>query len=125
MDAQTVDYLIAYFSRLLPEPEKLALKHVLHSEKVMHIADAASRMRRQTAYLSRGWLSDDDEVLALLQDGVPAFRWRLAHRIYAEHGGDALLNKCPVCNRLARTPTAKQCRYCGAAWRDCQELEVR
>lgn len=120
MDTETVDYLITYYAHLLPTQKQLALKHVLYSEKVAAIDDAAARAKMQMALLHYGWLSDEEEVVALLQDGVTACRWRLAHRIYAEHGGDTLLTKCPVCSRLARTPTAKQCRHCGASWRGSQ-----
>ena len=118
MDAETVDYLICYYVRLLPEQEQLGLKHVLHSEKVAAIDNVATRAKMQAMLLRVGWLSEDDEVLALLQYGVTAFRWQVAHKVYAENGGETLLNKCPACNRLARTPTAKQCRHCGADWHD-------
>jgi ribosomal protein L40E len=28
------------------------------------------------------------------------------------------LNLCPKCNGIARTPEAKQCRYCKYTWRN-------
>lgn len=120
MEAETIDYLIAYYFHLLLPQKQLALKHVLHSEKVAAIDDAASRVKMRAMYLRCGWLSEDEEVLTLLQDGVAVFRGRLAHEMYAENGGDGLLNKCLICNRLARTPTAKQCRHCGADWHGIQ-----
>ena len=116
MDSETVDYLVTHYFYLLPHQKRLALKHVLHSEKVGGIDDVASCERMRTMLLRCGWLSEDKEVLALLQDGVAAFRQRLAHTIFAENGGEGLLNNCPACSRLARTPTAKQCRHCGADW---------
>ena len=120
MDAETVDYLITYYFHLLPNQWQKELQHVRHSEKVAAIDDATVRAKMQAVYLRCGWLSADDEVVALLQDGVPSFRWRLATKIYGENGGDSLLNNCPVCSRLTRTPTAKQCRHCGAKWHDSQ-----
>ena len=78
--------------------------------------DAASREKYQALMLRAGWLSESEDVLTLLHDGIPAFRERIARKIYAEHGGEALLNNCPVCHRLARTSRARQCRHCGHDW---------
>jgi hypothetical protein len=32
-----------------------------------------------------------------------------------DHGID-IINTCPQCGQLARTPLAKQCRHCGHDW---------
>jgi rubrerythrin len=66
--------------------------------------------------LEKKWLSDDPGVLELLKDGNEIFELRTAERIFAEHYEELDLNKCPICGNLARTPTAKQCRYCGHDW---------
>jgi hypothetical protein len=117
MEADVINYLITYHTSLLTDTERLALKHLQHSEKLAVDKDAASRERRRRMYLRVGWLSNDAALLVVLQDGPAAFQQRVAHRIYAENGGEALLNNCPVCKRLARTPQARQCRYCGHRWR--------
>ena len=116
MDLQTIDYIIREYYQLLPKLETLALKHILHSEKLDAKADEKTRIQTRALMLRVGWLSDDEEVLLLMRDGVGAFRERIAKRIYAEHGGEALLNNCPTCHRLARTSRAKQCRFCGHDW---------
>jgi hypothetical protein len=115
VEPELVEYLIREHNRLLPRLETLALKHLLHNQK-LDAADGELRAKRKALMLRAGWLTDSDEALSLLSDGDAAFRQRLAQWIYNEHGGEALLNNCPRCHRLARTAKAKQCRYCGYGW---------
>ena len=37
-------------------------------------------------------------------------------RILARHGTDIVLNRCPVCEKLCRTPKARMCVCCGHTW---------
>ena len=41
---------------------------------------------------------------------------RLARYILEHHRDELVFNHCPDCERLARTPRAAQCLYCGARW---------
>jgi hypothetical protein len=116
MEADVAEYLIKYYSFLLTDTERLALKHLQHNEKLLANEDTESRERMREMYLRMGWLTSDARVLTLLQDGQEMFIQRAAQRIYAENGGEQLLNTCPACNRLARTPQARQCRYCNFDW---------
>jgi hypothetical protein len=43
-----------------------------------------------------------------------AFYQRTSDRILQDH--EVFLNRCPYCNSLARTPTAKQCAKCYKRW---------
>jgi hypothetical protein len=43
-----------------------------------------------------------------------AFYQRASDRILRDH--EVFLNRCPYCNSLARTPTAKQCGKCFKRW---------
>lgn len=116
METDVANYLIKYYTSLLTDTERLALRHLQHTSKLLANKDSISRERMQRIYLRNGWLSEDAWALALLQDGSDAFIQRVAQRMYAENGGKALLNNCPVCNRLARTPQARQCQYCNFDW---------
>ena len=60
--------------------------------------------------------SNDPTVLELLKDGINEFHKNAATRVYMEHLNELTLNRCPKCDGIARTPTAKQCRYCGNDW---------
>jgi|GEM_PF-1096329 len=40
----------------------------------------------------------------------------LFNRLMEKHYDKIVLNKCPRCDKLARTPFAKQCKYCRYDW---------
>ncbi len=42
------------------------------------------------------------------------FYKEMVERIVKNHNSD--LNRCPKCNEVARTDTAKQCRFCSHDW---------
>jgi hypothetical protein len=64
----------------------------------------------------RHGLADDPAVLAELAEGVEVFRRRAAHRVLREHAQQLFVNRCPRCNRVVRTPKARQCLWCGFDW---------
>jgi recombinational DNA repair protein RecR len=45
---------------------------------------------------------------------------KFTERILLEHKEHPLLNFCPTCHKLARTPQAKQCRFCSHSWRNAE-----
>lgn len=119
MDKDTVLYIIKYFSHLLNTNEKMVIKH---QQSLYKLDNADGReteeqnQRRTAIYLNRGWLSTDKNVLNLLKDGYEAFEVKTAIKLLAEFPDKVLLNNCPNCGRLARTPMALQCRFCGYDW---------
>lgn len=60
--------------------------------------------------------SNDPKVLELLKDGLQEFHKSTGERVYDEQLHELELNRCPKCNGIARTPSAKQSRYCGHDW---------
>ena len=116
MTEEEVDYLVKHYSYLLTGKEQIAYKHLLHDDKLAANDNIETRERMRAILLRVGWLSDSQEVLTLLERGIPAFRQLIAAGLYAGHGGESLFNRCPHCQRLGRTPLAKQCRYCGHDW---------
>jgi len=58
---------------------------------------------------------DNTAVKQMASLGNEQLRSTIADRILKEHG-ERILNYCPRCRRLARTPQAQQCRYCGYDW---------
>lgn len=44
------------------------------------------------------------------------FKVSTTKRILSEHKNHPLLNYCPKCGELTRTPQAKQCRFCSYNW---------
>ncbi|RZK32535.1 MAG: hypothetical protein EOO63_01040 [Hymenobacter sp.] len=116
MTSEEVDYLIKHYSHLLTGKEQAAYKHLLHDEKLAANDNLETRERMRAMLLRVGWLSKSPEVLTLLEKGVPAFRRLIASKLYAEHGEKNLFVRCSHCQRLTRTPLAKQCRHCSNDW---------
>jgi hypothetical protein len=68
--------------------------------------------------LRRRGITGDPEAQAALADGVEAFRRRVCQRVLAENGAEVYVNRCASCGRVARTPKARQCEWCGFDWHD-------
>ena len=60
--------------------------------------------------------TDDAEINAALAEGSEEFRRRVCARVLAEAGDAVFVNRCPRCNRVVRTPQARQCFWCGFDW---------
>lgn len=120
MDDNTIEkarYIIAYYGSLLTPNEKKALRHLRSVFKLENSNDE----RLSKMYYKVGWLSDDPAILQLLTAGEDKFMLNCAERILKENSEMVYLNFCPECGRLARTPFAKQCRYCKHDWREVPE----
>jgi hypothetical protein len=116
MDDETIKYIMDYFSQLMTDKEKLALKHAMHTIKLGAVDNTSNIAAFTKAYREIGWLTDEQDMLDLLKEGYESFRNRVATRILNEHKEKIFLNYCSKCGRLARTPNAKQCRHCGHNW---------
>jgi len=62
--------------------------------------------------------ANDPEVEAALAEGPEAFRRRICRRLLGERGSEVLVNRCPSCGRVVRTPQARQCFWCGHDWHE-------
>lgn len=105
-------YIIVYFSNLMNEQERRALRHIQSTSKL----DGVENPNLINAYYKRGWLTTDSEVLSLLNQGDDQFVIACAERILRENPEKVFFNLCPNCGKLARTPQAKQCRFCREDW---------
>lgn len=112
LDSEIVVYVLDYFSHLMTETEWLAQRHRTFLFKVHY--DLESPMARRMK--ERGWITSDEKVLDLLKEGNIAFEQNVVKRILTENNDKVFFNNCPQCGKLARTPQAKQCRYCRFDW---------
>lgn len=110
MDKETASYIRNYFSRLMTDDEKLALKYHMYTNKT----EDDPQMRK--AMINRGWNSERPDIKELPKDGYEAFELNVARRIMTETPEEVFFNNCPKCHKLARTPYARQCRHCGHSW---------
>jgi len=117
MNPNLVTYVMSYYLHLMNQCEKRAYQHLTGTLKsTMGRSDlAAQEEARNDRQFSR-WLTDDPAALHLASEGWPVFLERTAKRILAEQEKDIYLNLCPRCGELTRTPTARQCRFCGNDW---------
>lgn len=110
---EKANYIIIHYMSLLTEPEMTALKHHRHSLKLQELPDSELRTK---IYLRNQWLSDEPEILKQLEEGYVQFILTTAERILRENPDKVFFNLCPRCDKLARTPQANQCRFCGYDW---------
>ena len=67
--------------------------------------------------LTDGHVPDADVYAIYASDPEgTAFRERAIQRLVSEYSN--IINRCPSCQRIARTPTAQLCPWCKHTWRD-------
>ena len=110
MRPEEIDYIITHFSNLVSEPERIAMHHHFYADK---FEDDGLKGKR---YLEMKMITEDPEILKLLDDGIEQLRIRAAANALKNHPEQVFFNRCRICNKLARTPKARQCRFCGYDW---------
>ena len=113
MDIEQARYIIRYYSHFFNKNEQIAHRHINSLFKLNGEDENSSRGKM---YKRKGWITTEKEALKLIKNGETEFYINTAHRILIEHPDDVFLNKCPNCQKLARTPNARQCRQCGNKW---------
>lgn len=53
---------------------------------------------------------------AVMSRGYETFCRDIAARVLLEHATELVLNRCPRCDRIVRTPKARQCLWCFHDW---------
>lgn len=121
MNIETAEYIIRFFPRLMTEAEGDALRHSNSMFKLLSPEDydsVASYKASVKFFKDRNLITEDPEILSLLNNGREEFYIKTATRILQETPDKIFFNHCPKCNQLARTPYARQCRHCGYSWHD-------
>jgi len=113
------NYIRKYFSNLLTEDERLAVKHHMYTYKT------SDNPKMRKLMVRRGWISEQPEIQEFLKNGYDEFESNVAQRIMEECPEKIYLNNCPKCSGLARTPYSRQCRHCGFSWHDINEAKFR
>ena len=118
MGPDEAKYAFHNYSGLMTRQEQLAFRHLGGTMKAtLGRSDVQAQMEvKGSSSHFRRLLSDDSDILLLAHGGYDAFVLRTGQRILDENRDRILLNYCPKCHKLARTPRAKQCRFCGHDW---------
>ncbi|ACU60944.1 hypothetical protein [Chitinophaga pinensis] len=103
------DYIYYYCEKFMTSDEAMAKQTMMYSLKTNSPAMRARMLEQK-------WISDDPKILSMIADGHEALKERIVDRIWKDHQFELELNFCPACKRIARTPTAKQCRFCSHDW---------
>lgn len=106
-------YVWDHFAGRMTDFERRVGDAIIGREKAAHVGANVS-----DALMARWGRTDDPEINAALADGAEAFRRRVRERVLAEAAGAVFVNRCPRCERVVRTPLARQCLWCGHDWHD-------
>lgn len=107
---ELADYIFRYCGIYFTEKEKAAQMHLLKFAKSN--GDVSSKMYK---FLVKEEYPNK-EIMELAKDGFEVFSRKVSERIFREHKLQLSLNLCPKCSKIARTPWARQCRYCFYSW---------
>ena len=118
VNAEVAGYILSYHSNLMTELEHRAQGHFHAKMKMTGWGDRSPQLQASVSQEYSRYLATDPAVLELVNDGYEAFAERAASRILKEYGDRLNLNRCPSCACIARTPKARQCRFCGRDWHD-------
>ncbi len=114
METELADYIFNYCYEFYNDKERKAKDH--HFGLVKKMDQYPDNAPEQMLKAKRRFITSDSEALELLKDGYPNFIIKTAERIYRNHKSELKLNLCPKCHKIARTPKAKQCRFCEHDW---------
>jgi hypothetical protein len=119
MEPEIANYIIRHYGYLMTVSEKLAHRQLMATMKATHgRSDSMAQEEAKNSHLYSRFFPWDPSVKELAKDGMETFVDRAACRIMTEHEREVVLNRCPRCKVLARTPKAKQCRACRLDWHD-------
>ena len=109
MDEHLASYILSYYNHLLTSEERATIQNFGRQWKSEHRSIFESAADK---------IAVDAKLRALFAESVRPFNERLCERVLREHLEELLLNYCPRCGALAKTPTAKQCHKCFFSWHE-------
>ena len=118
-EAQEVYRYVSFNKQELMTPlERRAERLGMLREKAKHSESEGVR----TMLLAKYNAEADEQALQLIGndlDGIRAFQVRVGDRILSEIAdGRVTINRCTSCNRVLKTPLARQCLWCGHDWHE-------
>ena|SRR5215510_11564877 len=120
VDTDKIGYVLRYYSHFMTRQESEAYRHLTATAKAMHGRTDVTAQKEARGKSAGRFLSADPDVLKLACKGASHFAVRTAQRILDEHRTEVEFNCCPKCARVARTPKARQCRYCKFDWHSAE-----
>lgn len=112
--AALADYVLRCHGYLATDRESEGLRAIGMEEKARAVAEEDEGRAVQSRWQWRRLLQSPAAAEALAV-GADEFRRRVCDRILADHP-EIVINRCPRCRAVARTPRAAQCLWCGNDW---------
>jgi hypothetical protein len=110
-DRVLTNYVCEHYSRYMTPLERGMMNAILLQQKMQLTQSSALRQK----LLELHQVSKEDYEAALV-DGPEQYRRQVRNRLIAEHRSDVFINRCSQCQRVVRTPEARQCFWCGFDW---------
>ena len=112
MEQELKNYILWYCQEWMKPEEKKALIR-LGFTKVNQ--DFEIERAKRNKVLAKYYGFNDEKISALIEMGEKKLELYIANRIFKNHEKE-IINNCPKCGKLARTPKARQCRHCRFDW---------
>ena len=107
-------YVWDHYPELMSEVERQANQVVRHRLQIAAYQEESGVSRLLQQKVARAL--ENGEVRRLLREGGDAFRRSAAWEVVQKHPEKINLNRCPSCQRIPRTPKARQCPWCYCTW---------
>lgn len=106
---ELVDYIYDNYGKFITDDE-------LTAAAVLHTLPGGVNPQ-QLMFAKKSIKSEHTEVVKnMIASGINALKVTAVARIWQEHRSELSLNLCLSCGKIARTPLAKQCRFCLHDW---------
>ena len=105
------NYVWEHYSHLFTEFERKVSNRIIFEMKTRH---TPPEVREKRFKLFLGEL--DSAVTSALEEGHWEYLRRVRDRALAEVPDKVHINRCPQCQRIVRTPRARQCLWCHHDW---------
>lgn len=105
------EYLLKNYHGLFTSFEE----DVLHINRLIKKTENYSDLNK-TKIREREFENFDQLVLDNAQGDIDSFLEKIALRILKDNKNSIFINRCPKCQKIVRTPKAKQCNWCFHKW---------
>ena len=116
-DEAWTKYVLDHYAPLMTELEYRLIRVIATKEK----ADAIQSEVVAAKLRSLGRLQNDDDAAKALESGPRECRRNIRDRLMRDYPAKIEVNRCPKCDRVARTPRSRQCFWCGNDWHEPQD----
>ena len=113
MDKEVKKYLIEKCKEwMLPDERKALGQLDLNEHDINNVKKSRLVEKKMEWVFGIG----DEKVTELVKIGRHKLENKIATRLLKDNIG--IVNRCPKCDKIARTPKARQCRFCAHKWFD-------